>query len=68
LINVTYWRMVNKQPVLTDQMANYIQQSDRDDTEQIHMMEAIVLTYRLLEAQAEADAMNTAFTETTLGE
>ena len=68
LIQETYQRMVDEQPVLTGQMANYIQQSGRDDTEQIRMMEVMVLTYRLLEAQAEADAMNAAFTEPTPGE
>jgi len=68
LINEAYWRMANEQPVLIDQMADYIQQSGRDDTEKTRMMEAMVLTYRLLEAQAEADAMNAAFTEPTPGE
>jgi hypothetical protein len=57
LVQETYWRMLVQQPELTNQMAVYIQDIARDDTEKIRMTEAMSLTYRMLEAQAEANQL-----------
>ena len=53
----TYWRMTTEQTPLTNQIANYIGFSARDPQEAQRMKEVLVLTYRSLESQAQADAM-----------
>jgi len=57
-INDTYWRMAAEQTPLTGQIASYIEAAARDPQEAMRMKEVLVFTYRLLEAQAQADAMS----------
>ena len=60
-ISDTYWRMTSEQTPLTGQIANYIGVAARDPQEALRMKEVLVLTYRALESQAQADAMNASF-------
>lgn len=56
LEEATYWRMAVQQPVLSLQMNNFKELAGRNRAEQDLMKRAMVITYRLLEAQAEADS------------
>ncbi len=61
LVSDTYWRMVAEQSVLTNTMGAYVETMARDTEEAIRMKEVLVLTYRALESQAQADAMSASF-------
>jgi hypothetical protein len=52
----TLQRMKIEQPELTSSMDEYIQGTAIDSADALKMTEVMVMTYRMLEAQAEADA------------
>lgn len=52
-----YRRMFEVQPALVDQMTGYIEISASGREEQHRMLEVLILTYRMLEAQGEADLL-----------
>lgn len=62
LISSIYLRLMADQPALTEQMSYYIQGRAKTLSEVKGMAEVFVLTYRLLESQADADRMNSMLT------
>jgi len=52
-----YKRLEVEQPELVKSLDTYIQGCARDDIEAQQMRDTMVITYRHLEAQAEADAL-----------
>ena len=57
-VGETFWRLVAEQSTLTEQVSRYVQQFARDEAEAWRMKELFVLTYRILESQAQADALD----------
>lgn len=57
LLSDVYGRLLSEQFPLTDQVAKYIVDRAVDPTEATKMTEVFALTYRLLEAQKEADGL-----------
>jgi len=56
LIGETLQRMQVEQPKLTSSMNIYIQGMAKDSVDALRLTDVMVMTYRMLEAQAEADA------------
>ena len=63
-IEETFWRLTTEQSTLTNQVARYVSQFARDDMEAWRMKELFVLTYRMLESQAQADNLNESIDKT----
>ena len=61
-ITEDFWRLATEQTVMSEQMSNYVASAARDSVEAQRMKEAYVLTYRMLESQAQADSMADEFT------
>jgi ribosomal protein S17E len=61
LISDTYQRLMEEQPALTEQIAGYVTERAKNQTEARGMLETFVLTYRLLESQADAEGMSGMF-------
>jgi len=61
LVSETYQRLLTDQPALTQQIAGYVTERAETPDEARGMLETFVLTYRLLESQADADGMSGMF-------
>lgn len=61
LISDTYQRLLTEQPALTQQIAGYVTERATNPDEARNMLETFVLTYRLLESQADAEGMSGMF-------
>jgi hypothetical protein len=61
LISDTYQRLLTDQPALTQQIVGYVTERAENIDEARHMLETFVLTYRMLESQADAEGMSDMF-------
>ncbi|HUP26050.1 MAG TPA: hypothetical protein VM124_00190 [Candidatus Limnocylindrales bacterium] len=64
-ISDTYQRLLLEQPALTDQIAGYITARAKSPEASVNMLETFVLTYALLESQAEAQGLSGMFAPET---
>ena len=61
LISDTYQRLLKEQPELTSRIAEFVEKRARTPEEAQFMAEIYVLTYRMLESQADAQGLSEMF-------